>query len=179
MLPKEIIAKFDRFLAKRELSLEAVVIGGAALGLLGVVSRHTRDCDILHPKLPDDIVLAAKEFAAVIRKEGEPLRDDWLNNGPHSVGDLLPVGWQDRLRPLYKGRAIALLTLDRSDLLLTKLFGFCDRATDLGDCLALAPTRKELKAAMPWLQKQDAHPGWPDHVEESLRDLARRLGYEL
>ncbi len=108
MLPKEIITKFDDFLAKRELSLEAVVIGGAALGLLGIVSRHTRDCDILHPKLPDAIISAAKEFAATVRKEGEPLQDDWLNNGPHSVGDLLPVGWQDRLRPIYKGGAIAL-----------------------------------------------------------------------
>ncbi len=179
MLPKEAIAKFDEFLAQSGLAFNAVVIGGAALGLLGVVTRQTRDCDILHPKLPDNIILAAKEFAALMRKNGEPLEDDWLNNGPYPVGDLLPEGWLDRLQEIFKGKAIVLSTLGRSDLLLTKLFGFCDRATDLGDCLALAPTKDELKAALPWLKKQDAHPGWPAHVEESLRDLARRLGYGL
>ena len=179
MRPKEIIAKFDKFLDQRGLAFEAVAIGGAAMGLLGLVNRHTKDCDILHPDLPVAIVAAAQEFATIMRKEGEPLQDDWLNNGPASVGELLPSGWQGRLRPLFSGKAITLTTLGRSDLLLTKLFGFCDRATDLGDCLALKPTKEELKAATPWLQKQDAHTGWPAHVEESLRDLSKRLGYEL
>ena len=39
--------------------LEAVVIGGAALNLLGVVHRTTKDCDILHPALPQAVVEAA------------------------------------------------------------------------------------------------------------------------
>jgi len=179
MLPKETIEKFDAYLARQGLSLEAVVIGGTALGLLGVVSRHTRDCDILYPELPAAIVSAAKDFAAGTRKEGEPLQDDWVNNGPFAVADLLPEGWRERLQTIFQGKAITMLTLGRNDLLLTKLFGLCDRGTDLGDCLALAPTRKELGAALAWLQKQDAHPGWPSHVEESLRDLAERLGYEF
>ncbi len=51
MKPKETLARFDTFLAKRGLALEAIVVGGAALGLLDVISRETRDCDILHPKL--------------------------------------------------------------------------------------------------------------------------------
>ena len=166
-------------MAGRNLSLEAVVIGGAALGLLGIVSRHTRDCDVLFPKLPEVIVFAAKEFAAGIRKEGEQLDDGWLNDNALPVADLLPDGWKDRLHELYKSNALTLMTLGRGDFLLTKLFGFCDRGTDLGDCLALAPTRDELIASRAWLQKQDAHPGWPAHVEESLRNLARRMGYEL
>ncbi|MCP4603751.1 MAG: hypothetical protein GY847_25080 [Proteobacteria bacterium] len=51
MKPKETVTLFDAFPAERGLSFEAVVIGGAALGLLGLVSRQTRDCDILHPQL--------------------------------------------------------------------------------------------------------------------------------
>ena len=159
MLPKETIAKFDSFLAKRSLFLEAVVIGGTALGLLGLVSRHTRDCDILFPELPAAIVSAAKDFAAAARKEGNPLEDDWVNNGPFAVGDLLPEGWRERLQTIFQGKAIIMLTLGRNDLLLTKLFGLCDRGTDLGDCLALAPTAEELNSALAWLKKTGCKSG--------------------
>ncbi len=43
----ETITGFDAFLLERGMALEAVVIGGAALNLLGVVSRRTKDCDVL------------------------------------------------------------------------------------------------------------------------------------
>jgi len=177
MLPVETITRFDEYLAERTLRLEAVVIGGAALAFLGVISRPTRDCDILHPDLPVDIKEAARTFAEGMRASGEPLDDDWLNNGPVSLSSLLPAGWQDRLQLVFEGAAIRLRTLGRSDLLKTKLFGLCDRGLDLGDCLALAPLAEELRAAKPWLDLQDAHPGWPEHVAATLADLGRRLGH--
>lgn len=90
MKPKETIAGFDKFLEERGLSFEAIVIGGAALGLLGVVSRQTRDCDILHPKLARAIEDAAVEYAEMRRREGDMLAADWLNNGPSSLADVLP-----------------------------------------------------------------------------------------
>ena len=179
MQPKDTIAQFDRYLAQRNLRLEAVVIGGAALGLLDIVTRQTRDCDILPPELPEEILDASKEFAADMRSRQVPLRDDWLNNGPTDVAALLPRGWQARLQPAFGGDAVILQTLGRSDLLKTKLFAYCDRGTDLADCLAFKPTAAELKKALAWLQKQDAHPDWPRHVEDSLRYLAERLGHEL
>ena len=46
MKPKETLERFDAFLAKHGLTLEAIVIGGAALGLLDVISRETRDCEL-------------------------------------------------------------------------------------------------------------------------------------
>ena len=42
----ELLVLFDRYLAKRHLHFEAVAIGGAALNLLRVVSRLTKDCDM-------------------------------------------------------------------------------------------------------------------------------------
>lgn len=30
-----------------------------------------------------------------------------------------------------------------------------------------------------WLRSQDAHPGWPEHVNKQMAALAKRLGYEL
>ena len=66
--------------------------------------------------------------------------------------------------------------LKRFDLSLAE-FAYCDRGTDLGDCLALAPTDTELQEALSWVQTQDAHPDWARHVAETLEDLGRRLGH--
>lgn len=85
MLPTVVIPAFDAFLAARGLRLDAIVIGGTALNLLGVVRRETRDCDILAPPITEEILAAARAFAAEWRAAGEVLRDDWLNNGPESL----------------------------------------------------------------------------------------------
>jgi len=70
-------------------------------------------------------------------------------------------------------------TLGQPDLLKAKLFALCDRATDLPDCVALAPTPQELEEARPWLHEQDTNPQWPAHVDQVLADLARRLNHGL
>lgn len=171
------IEAFDRYLAERSLSLDAVVIGGAALALLGIVSRTTDDCDVLHPTISADIAAAARAFAAARTNAGEVLADGWFNNGPASLARVLPAGWEDRLEPLFAGAALRLRCLGRADLLRSKLFALCDRALDLADCVALAPTRPELQALTEWLEQQDLNPGWPEHVRSTLADLARRLGH--
>jgi hypothetical protein len=177
MTPRAILTAFDRYLADRGLRLEAVVVGGAALNLLGVISRPTKDCDVLHPALPAAITEAARSFAAGVRAQGDVLNDDWLNNGPSSLAPQLRAGWQDRLQPLFAGTAVLLRTLAREDLLCSKLFALCDRGLDRSDCQALAPTRDELLAVLPWLAQQDANPGWPAHVRAMLDDLGRSLGH--
>lgn len=177
MDPRATLTAFDRYLADRGLALEAVVVGGAALNLLGLISRQTRDCDILHPTLPAEILAAARAFAAEVRAVGGVLGDEWLNNGPSQLVPLLPAGWELRLQEVFRGRAVVLRTLHRSDLLRVKLFALCDRGLDLPDCVALAPTQTELAEAVTWLEPQDLHPGWPAHVRATLADLARRLGH--
>lgn len=175
----ELIEKFDLFLAGQKLTFEAVVIGGAALNLLGLVSRYTRDCDVLDPQIPESVRTASRNFAIEQRLQGQILRDDWLNNGPESLKKDLPIGWQQRLVELYKGRTLHLLTLGRMDLTKTKLFAFCDRGTDRQDCLMLKPTHAELIDALEWVKNQDANPDWPKYVKECFGSLAKELGYEL
>lgn len=179
MLPRPTIEAFDVHLAGLGLRLEAVVIGGSALALLGVISRQTRDFDILAPPLSAEVLEASRAFAREQRRRGVELIDEWLNNGPSQLGDVLPDGWRERLQPAFTGQALVLRTLGRADLLMTKLFALCDRGTDLVDCVALAPTAEELDAAEPWVALQDAHPDWPAHVTATLADLARRLGHAL
>lgn len=177
MLPRPTIEAFDAHLASLQLRLEAIVVGGSALALLGVTSRQTRDFDIIAPELPPTILEAAKAFARMQRDLGLELLDDWLNNGPMQLGDVLPDGWRLRVVLAFEGKALVLHSLGRADLLKTKLFALCDRGTDLPDCVALAPTAAELAEALPWVSFQDANPDWPAHVAATLADLGRRLGH--
>ncbi len=177
MLPRPTIEAFDAHLVGLDLRLEAIVVGGSALALLGVVSRQTRDFDIIAPELPPAILEAAKAFAREQRRLGVELLDDWLNNGPMQLGDVLPEGWRLRVVPAFEGKALVLQSLGRADLLKTKLFALCDRGTDLPDCIDLAPTVAELVEALPWVALQDANPDWPAHVAATLADLGRRLGH--
>ncbi len=177
MLPVETITAFDRYLGENELSLQAVIVGSAALSLLGVGERQTRDVDVLAPDLPESVLDAARAFARSERAAGRHLADDWLNNGPSQLRDILPTGWEGRLRTVFSGAALELSTLGRGDLLKTKLFALCDRGTDLRDCIVLAPTAREMDDAEVWVAQQDANPLWPDHVRQTLADLRDRLGH--
>lgn len=179
MQPVETIGDFDRFLAERELTFEGVIVGGTALGLLGVVKRQTKDCDVLVPELPMEIREAAQEFAASVREAGGNLDADWLNNGPAALVRDLPSGWEERLIDVFEGDALTLRSLGRSDLLRSKLFALCDRGIDLNDCLALTPTMEELAELTPWLEERDGNAQWTAHVRDTLADLARRLGHAV
>ena len=179
MKPTEIIPLFDTFMLERNLVLEAVLVGGAALALLGIIARETRDRDIIEPDLPLPILEAAKAFATELSGAGVVLHEDWLNNGPSQLGLLLPEGWRTRLQAVYVGRAIRLWAPGCSDFLLTKLFALCDRGLDLGDCVALRPTLEEPGEAAAWVVRQDANPEWPAHVQATLEDLGTRCGHGL
>jgi hypothetical protein len=177
--PSATIPRFDAFLAARGLSLEAIVVGGAALALSGVIIRETRDCDLLEPDLSAEVLEAARQFAAAQSGQRDILRDGWLNNGPAALVPTLPEGWRNRLQCVYAGSAVRLWGLGRPELLLTKLWALCDRALDLGDCVALRPTPEELSCAEAWIIPQDLNPDWPRHVRNTLQDLSRRLGHGL
>ncbi len=177
MTPRLTIEAFDRYLAGLALRFDGVIIGGSALVLMGVVSRLTKDLDVLVPALPEVIANAARDFAKQQRQEGKDLVDDWLNNGPAQLGDVLPAGWRERVAPLFKGEALTFSVLGRSDLLKSKLFALADRSLDIEDCLALKPTAEELAECLPWLEQQDGNEMWPKHVQDTLSALARRLGH--
>jgi hypothetical protein len=112
-----------------------------------------------------------------MRRQGEPLADDWLNNGPASLVAQLPADWRNHLQLAFAGVALRLHVPGREDLLRSKLFALCDRGIDLADCIALAPTIGELAALRPWLDRQDGNPDWPAHVGEVLDDLRKRLSH--
>ena len=172
MVPMDVLSRFDVYLAGKSLSFDAVVIGGAALFVLGVINRQTDDCDVLYPRIPNPIREAAEEFAdhypaeVLLKEDGEgilledgsslpqerTLDRDWFND---KSGDFVETpgalveGWKDRLVPLYQGRALNLKTLARRDLLYTKLLALVDRGFDYDDCVAMQPSAEDLVWALP------------------------------
>lgn len=176
---RDLLTKFDVFLTSRGLRFDGVAIGGAALNLIGAVSRYTRDCDILDPTIPDAIANASVLFAQEMRTQGNILRDDWFNNGPASLKKDLPKGWLSRVVPAFIGQSLTLKSLGRSDLIKTKVFAYCDRGTDRSDCILLSPSLTELKEALTWVKDRDANPQWPAHVKSCIVDLAKELGHEF
>ena len=179
MDPGPIIQLFDDYLAQHGEQFEATCIGGSALSLLGVITRETQDCDILVPTIPPRVKELSVEFAKFSFQSGTPLKSDWLNNGPASLGRDVPTGWEKNSQILFEGRAIKFVTLSRTDLIRSKLYALCDRAINRADCLALAPTRDELSEILPWLEERDGNPLRPNHVRDTVAELAKTLVYEL
>ena len=94
MITIDVLKAYDHFLNERQLRLEAIIVGGSALNLLGYIDRQTRDVDIIKPELSDVLKQASIDFAKTLPY----LQDDWLNNGPALLGDILPVDWELRDR---------------------------------------------------------------------------------
>lgn len=170
------LTKFDNYLAQKNTRFEAIVIGGAALNIMGVIQRDTIDVDCLDPSIPKEILKLAAEF----RRSFPELKliEKWINNGPDSLVRDLPKGWRKDIVPIFSGKALHLLTLSRLDLLRTKLFAFCDRDQDLQDCIALRPSLEELDACWDWVSERDANPDWPENVRRHFAVLKRRLGLD-
>jgi len=168
--PKEIIPKFDDFLTSKRLRFEGVAIGGAALVVLDVIQRSTRDVDLLEEEIPEAISKAASEFANL-----HGLSEQWFNAGPADLMRNLPSNWKTDLQQLYSGKSLTLRTLSRINIIRTKFWAMCDRMRDVDDLIAISPTDEEIEIAIHWVSPLDANPGWPKHIESMAKALRRRL----
>jgi hypothetical protein len=170
---KATVQEFDQFLFEHQQAFSAVIIGGAALSLLKIISRVTNDIDVVNPKsLPLVVGQLAKEFA-----KRNHLPEGWLNCAPADVVSYLPKGWENRTEKIYKGKKLTLITLGRMDLILTKCWAYCDRQRDLDDLVAMSLTKEEIKKAHIWLKPLDQNPGWPDYVDQVMAALSKACGY--
>ena len=166
-------------LADRGERSELVVVGGAALALLGFVRRTTRGVDVLGSRtgdqvvpfrqLPDGLALAVRDVAGVL-----DLAPNWLNAGPASLVDLgLPDGFVHRLVRLDSG-ALVLHLAGREDLIAFKLYAAVDdgpRSKHFSDLKALDPSPDELRSAARWAKTHDTSPAFAAELSTALREL--------
>ncbi|BDU71346.1 hypothetical protein METEAL_05200 [Mesoterricola silvestris] len=164
--------------------MHLVVCGGSALIALGLVSRTTRDLDVLAlaregrlvapVPLPPALVVAAEAVAKVFG-----LPRNWLNNGPSSgEGGLfqvgMPEGLQDRLVTCAYGPALTVSFIARADQIPFKLWASVDRGGyHIDDLLKLQPTAEEIRAAALWTLEKDVSEGY----RMVLGSLLTELGY--
>lgn len=162
-----------------------VIVGGAALNLLGVVSRATRDVDILAVAHGDRLAPPPdpipSSLAAAIRTVGRDmgLADNWLNTGPALQWKQgLPRGIGGRV----KWRRFANLRVGlvgRPDLIRLKLYAAADGHPGdrhIQDLIALDPTDAELRAAARWVKTQDAGAAFPGLVDDAVAHLRAGRG---
>jgi len=159
--------------------VEIVVVGGSALTALGLVSRATRDVDLLAiaedgelrlaEPLPQALLTAR---AAVAADYG--LAENWLNAGPTDLLKWgLPVGFMSRVVSRSYGTALIVDFASRFDQVHFKLFAMVVQGGGRheADLRALNPTQDELTAAALWSITQDPSPGYRSVLVDALRVL--------
>ena len=148
---------------------EIIVIGGAALSILGLGVRPTKDIDVLglrgmsadsrelvvvkHKPLPAPLLGAAAQVADALGLDRE-----WLNAGPADLLDQgLPEGFEQRLKAESYGARLTVWLPARQDLICFKAYAAAD--TGIGrhteDLLALQASCDELLAGALWARSQD------------------------
>jgi len=58
-------------------------------------------------------------------------------------------------------------------------FLLCVIAASISTIASLAPTLAELENVLTWLQLQDANPDWPEHVRNTIADVAKRISHDV
>ena len=158
-----------------------VIVGGAALNLLGIVARATRDVDVIavavDPTKPRAIQPPPATFPEPVQRAIDTVARDlnldpaWLNTGPAAQWRQgLPPG----LEPRITWRRFAALTVGivaRQDLIPLKLFAAADNSPSgphARDLIGLQPTDAELARAAEWVKAQDASPEFPSLVDQVI-----------
>lgn len=154
-------------LALRGEEYSIVVVGGSALLVLGVISRPTRDVDVVAllkegslvsaEPLPEGLLEAGRIVAADFG-----LPQDWLNTGPASLLDLgLPGGFLERAFRRDYGNGLETVFASREDQVHLKLYAVADQGAGrhLADLEALAPSEAELLRAARWTRTHDPSEG--------------------
>ena len=142
---------------------EIVVIGGSALTALGLITRATKDVDLLaiadHGELrsaeplPDTLRVARDRIARDF-----DLDENWLNSGPTDLLKRgLPDGFLDRVVTRHYGPALTVHFAGRLDQIHFKLYAMVDQSGGRheADLRALHPSAEELIAAAHWRSNCD------------------------
>jgi len=172
----ELLAAVGEQLAAGRAHAELVVIGGSALLAVGLISRPTRDVDVVallagrtlvDPRpLPDELIAARDRVA---RDFGLP--ETWLNAAPADLLDFgLPEGFVERLERYDYGGSLTVHFASRFDQIHFKLYAMADQGAGKheADLRALSPTRAELLAAARWTRTHDPSEGFREQLLAAL-----------
>ncbi len=165
---KQALNVLGELLEDRGHYFEAVAIGGGSLLLLGLVSRTTKDLDVVAMIREDELVSASPlpiHFLEAIEETGHALElgKEWVNIGPASLFDGgLPQGFTSRMETQVFG-GLTLHLASRLDQICFKLYAAVDqgpKSKHFADLTLLNPQRDELIFARDWCTKHDSSAGF-------------------
>lgn len=166
-------------LERLDASYDIVVVGGSALLALGLVTRPTKDVDVVALRdgrvllpaspLPELLAEARDRVARDFR-----LPEDWLNDGPASLLSFgLPDGFLTRAERESHGPGLTVWYASRLDQIHFKLYAAVDQGPGKheADLRSLQPSRDELLSAARWSRSHDPSPGYRAVLERALTAL--------
>ncbi len=178
---EEALRLLSEFLGEQTPKECLIISGGAALTIDGVVSRTTKDVDVV-ALLDERSIVDARPLPSVIKNasllvaQTLGLNEDWLNDGPASqINFGFPDGFADRLEPRRYGDHLKVYFIGRLDQIHFKLFASVDQGPGkhTQDLLALRPTSEEMVTAGQWVKGQDAS----ELFQKLLKETMEGLGY--
>lgn len=157
------LSALGELLAAEGTEARLVIVGGAALTLLGIIRRATNDVDVIAVALPSGALAPPEPFPpALARAVRTVARDlnlppDWMNG---VVGGQWQTGLPPRLAERLEWRRFSGLWVGlpaRADLIALKLYAAADQAgpdsRHMQDLVALHPSDEELAAAAVWIKE--------------------------
>lgn len=155
-----LFAALDSKLGARDVPVDLLVVGGAAIAFQWNPDRLTRDIDVIDP-LPDDVVAAVAGVAA----DTEGLSDYWLNDGAMVTR---PTGATPREPTVvYAGSSLTVSTAGAPYVLAMKVTA--GRDVDRSDLPVLFDAAGVTSLDEVYALQRAAYPGVPLHA------AARRL----
>jgi hypothetical protein len=175
----ELLSALGEQLAARGVRIEIVVTGGSGLLALGLISRATRDVDVVALRSGQALSKPRPLPRALIEARDRVARDfglpeDWLNAAPVDLLDFgLPDGFVDRLERRDYGEALSVHFASRFDQIHFKLYAMVDQGAGKheADLRALAPSRDELLIAARWTRTHDTSDGFREQLLAAIAYL--------
>lgn len=163
----------------RHLQFEVVAIGGGGLLLLGMISRTTKDVDLVAliehgtfvsaKKLPVPLLTAIAEVGRALN-----LGENWVNTGPSDLFLMgLPEGFANRMSTQHYG-GLTLHLAGRFDQICFKLYASADQGQEskhFADLKSLKPTQEELRIAANWCKTHDVSEPFAELLSGTLDAL--------
>jgi len=171
------LSTLGEVLERRGHRYELVAIGGSSLMLLGLLSRPTRDLDVVALVEGGAYVSAMPLPAELARAQADVgralgLGEDWLNPGPTDLLDFgLPDGFEDRVET-RRYEALTLHLAGRFDQTCFKLYAAADQglgSKHAADLRLLDPTPGELLEAARWTRTHDPSAGFRQVLVQALQ----------
>ncbi len=173
----------EQLAAAKSEPLDLLVCGGSALHALHLVTRTTKDVDVVAkitggsgdmlrpdpfpPALAEAVKKVARDFG---------LKDDWFNPGPASALDFgLPEGVLGRAEVVKYGSCLTVRFFSRYDQIHFKLYAAVDQGgKHYADLLELKPSPEELLAAAKWSMTHDVSEGYKGELKRILTEMGRQ-----